>query len=71
MIKYWVAFAKTGNPSDAGLASWPAYNIALDNQIEFTAAGTVQLDQPNPVKAQIDLVQPLNDANQTVNRQYK
>ncbi|MFM0616287.1 carboxylesterase family protein [Paraburkholderia nemoris] len=71
MIAYWAAFAKTGNPSDAGQISWPAYNIALDNQIEFTSTGTMQVDQPNPMKAQIDLVQPLNDTNQTVNRQYQ
>ena len=71
MNAYWAAFAKTGNPSDAGVTNWPVYSIALDNQIEFTAAGTVQVDQPNPVKAQIDLVQPLNDANLTVNRQYQ
>ncbi|WP_248324783.1 carboxylesterase/lipase family protein [Caballeronia sp. Sq4a] len=71
MIAYWTAFAKTGNPSNAGLTNWPAYNIALDNQLEFNAAGTLQVNQPNPLKAQLDLVEPLNDANQTVNRQYQ
>jgi para-nitrobenzyl esterase len=71
MIAYWSAFAKTGNPSDAGLIAWPAYNIGLDNQLEFTAAGTLQIDQPSPLKAQIDLVEPLNDTDQTVNRQYQ
>ncbi len=71
MIAYWTAFAKTGNPSDAGLTAWPVYNTDLDNQLEFTSAGTLQVDQPNPLKAQIDLVEPLNDANQTVNRQYQ
>lgn len=71
MIAYWTAFAKTGNPSDAGLIAWPVYNAGLDNQLEFTSAGTLQVDQPNPLKAQIDLVEPLNDTNQTVNRQYQ
>ncbi|WP_250536461.1 carboxylesterase family protein [Caballeronia sp. AZ10_KS36] len=71
MIAYWTAFAKSGNPSDAGLIAWPAYNAALDNQLEITPAGTLQVDQPNPLKAQIDLVEPLNEANQTVNRQYQ
>ena len=68
---YWAAFAKTGNSSDAGLASWPAYSIADDNQFEFTSAGTLRLNKPSPLKAQIDLVEPLNEANQTVNRQYQ
>lgn len=71
MIAYWTAFAKTGNPSDAGLTAWPVYTTGLDNQLEFTSAGTLQVDQPNPLKAQIDLVEPLNDTNQTVNRQYQ
>lgn len=71
MIAYWTAFAKTGNPSNAGLINWPAYNTALDNQLEFNSAGTLQVNQPSPLKAQIDLVEPLNDANQTVNRQYQ
>ncbi|MBB3260810.1 para-nitrobenzyl esterase [Paraburkholderia bannensis] len=71
MIAYWAAFAKSGNPSDAGLTAWPVYNAGLDNQLEFTSAGTLQVDQPNPLKAQLDLVEPLNDTNQTVNRQYQ
>ena len=71
MIAYWAAFAKTGDPSDAGLTNWPAYNVALDSQMEFTPAGTLQVNQPSPLKAQIDLVEPLNDANKTVNRQYQ
>jgi para-nitrobenzyl esterase len=68
---YWAAFAKTGNPSDAGSASWPAYSIVDDNELEFTSAGAPRLNKPSPVKAQIDLVEPLNEANQTVNRQYQ
>jgi len=71
MIAYWTAFARTGSPSGAGLTAWPRYDAGLDNQLEFTSAGTLQINQPNPLKAQIDLVEPLNDANQTVNRQYQ
>jgi len=71
MNAYWAAFAKTGNPSDAGLISWPAYSTSLDTQMEFTSAGKLQVNQPSPLKAQIDLVQPLNEADQTVNRQYQ
>ncbi|MDI9700213.1 carboxylesterase/lipase family protein [Burkholderia cenocepacia] len=71
MIAYWTAFARTGNPSDAGLIAWPMYNADLDNQLAFTSAGTLSVDQPNPLKAQIDLVEPLNDTDQTANRQYQ
>jgi para-nitrobenzyl esterase len=39
--------------------------------MEFTPAGTLQVNQPSPLKAQIDLIEPLNDANKTVNRQYQ
>jgi para-nitrobenzyl esterase len=53
------------------LANWPAYSIADDNELEFTSAGAPRLNKPSPVKAQIDLVEPLNEANQTVNRQYQ
>lgn len=71
MIACWTAFARTGNPSDAGLIAWPAYTVDADNQLEFTSSGALQVEQPNPLKSQIDLVEPLNDANQTVNRQYQ
>lgn len=67
---YWVAFAKTGKPSVAGQPEWPAFNAAADNLLEFTAAGSVQVRQPDPLKAQIDLIQPLNEQNLTVNAQY-
>ena len=70
MNEYWATFAKTGNPSGDSRNIWQAYNAALDNHIEFTAAGTVQERQPDPLKAQLDLVEPLNAQNVTVNRQY-
>jgi len=70
MQAYWVSFAKTGNPSGGGLTTWPAFNPAADNLIEFTAAGDMQTHQPDPLKAQLDLVQPLNDQDKTVNAQY-
>lgn len=67
---YWVAFAKTGKPSPAGLVAWPQYDPAADNLLEFTAAADVQVRQPDPLKAQIDLVQPVNEQNLVVNAQY-
>ncbi|HVY02725.1 MAG TPA: carboxylesterase family protein [Caulobacterales bacterium] len=37
--KYWVAFAKTGDPGDAGGPRWPAYDEASDEWMEFAADG--------------------------------
>ena len=67
---YWVAFAKTGRPAPAGLTPWPQFNAATGNLLEFTSAGGVQSLQWDPLQAQLDLVQPLNEQNLTVNRQY-
>jgi para-nitrobenzyl esterase len=67
---YWVAFAKTGNPAPAGLPAWPPFNANANNLLEFTAAGDVQIRQPDPLKAQIDLVQPVNEQHLVVNAQY-
>jgi para-nitrobenzyl esterase len=37
--KYWVAFAKTGDPGDAGGPRWPAYTEGADEWMEFGADG--------------------------------
>ena len=67
---YWVAFAKTGKPSGTGQIDWPVFNPAADNLLEFTPAGDVQVREPDPIKAQLDLVQPLNEQNLVMNAQY-
>lgn len=67
---YWVAFAKTGRPSPEGQVSAPAFDPTLGNLLEFTSAGGVQTLRWDPLQAQLDLVQPLNEQNLTVNRQY-
>lgn len=67
---YWVAFANTGKPLAAGLPAWGTFNTAANNLLEFTAAGQVQMQEPDPLKAQLDLVQPLNERNAVVNTQY-
>lgn len=67
---YWVAFAKIGKPSGTGKIDWPAFKPAADNLLEFTAAGDVQVREPGPLKAQLDLVQPLNEQNLVMNAQY-
>ena len=35
MTQYWVNFASTGNPNDGGLATWPRYEAATDEWLEF------------------------------------
>jgi para-nitrobenzyl esterase len=39
MMAYWVAFAKTGDPGEAGGARWPRYTLAADQLLEFGADG--------------------------------
>jgi para-nitrobenzyl esterase len=46
------------------------FNANANNLLEFTAAGDVQIRQPDPLKAQIDLVQPVNEQHLVVNAQY-
>ena len=70
MHAYWVSFAKTGDPTGSGLPAWPAFSTVADNLIEFTASGDMQTHQPDPLKPQLDLIQPLNEQNKTVNAQY-
>ena len=35
MSQYWVNFARTGNPNGDGLATWPRYEAAADEWLEF------------------------------------
>lgn len=67
---YWVAFAKTGQPAPAGLTTWSAFNPTGGNLLEFTSGGGVQAWPSDPLTPQLDLVQPLNEQNLTVNAQY-
>jgi para-nitrobenzyl esterase len=54
---YWVQFAKTGDPNEAGLPKWPRYNVDKDQLMNFTADGPVP--QPDPSKARLDVIAPL------------
>jgi para-nitrobenzyl esterase len=63
MTAYWADFAKTGNPNGGGRPYWPAYSAAKSSLIEFTAAGTATALEPDPIKAQLDLVQAYMDQN--------
>lgn len=35
MIKYWVQFAKTGNPNQAGLPEWPSFTPGSEKYLEL------------------------------------
>jgi len=37
--KYWVAFAKTGNPGSAGGPTWPKFDAADESLVEFGVGG--------------------------------
>jgi para-nitrobenzyl esterase len=40
MVKYWTAFAKTGNPNFAGGPTWPAYTAASDSFMTLNTPAT-------------------------------
>jgi para-nitrobenzyl esterase len=52
---YWVAFAKTGNPSPAGLPAWPLYKSDGEMLMNFTNDGPVV--QRDPWKERLDLIE--------------
>ena len=43
----WAAFARTGNPSHAGLPAWPAYSLPERATMIFDAAGSVVVNDPD------------------------
>ncbi len=58
--KYWISFAKTGDPDSAGGPKWPKYDASRDVLLEFTSNGPVP--EPDPWRARLDLVAGLADA---------
>lgn len=54
---YWVAFAKTGTPTPAGLPKWETQNPQTDFLMNFTNTGVVA--GPDPWKARLDVAQSL------------
>ena len=53
MLRYWVSFAKTGNPTHEGDPAWARYSPASDVLMDFTADGPVA--KADPWKARLDL----------------
>jgi para-nitrobenzyl esterase len=52
MNAYWVAFAKTGDPSGEGRPRWPAYQAETDQILDFTVAGPKP--GPDPRRERLD-----------------
>ncbi len=55
MHNYWVAFAKTGDPSTGNTPAWPRYSPATDMIMNFTPEGPVA--EPDPWKARLDVTE--------------
>lgn len=53
MLSYWVAFAKTGDPSTDNTPAWPRYSPATDMLLNFTKDGPVA--EADPWKARLDV----------------
>ncbi len=53
MSNAWVAFAQTGNPTEANGPAWPSYSPVSDMLMDFTASGPVA--KVDPWKARLDL----------------
>jgi para-nitrobenzyl esterase len=51
--KYWVQFAKTGNPNADGMPLWPEYDPEINRILHFTNSGVVL--GTDPLKARLDL----------------
>ena len=54
-LSYWVAFAKTGNPGNAGGPMWPRYSAAADEILEFTNTGPRAYADPRSTR--LDLIE--------------
>ena len=54
--RYWVNFAKTGNPNGAGLPNWPRHEAGKDQTFDFRADGTASIG-PDPWKPRLEVTQ--------------
>ncbi len=58
MHRYWVNFARTGNPNDAGLPPWAPVTKADDPLLEFQADGRA-VTKADPWKTRLDVTEAL------------
>lgn len=54
MLNYWVAFAKTGDPSTGNSPAWPRYTPETDMLMNFTPEGR-PVAEADPFKARLDV----------------
>jgi len=53
--RYWVQFARTGDPNGGGLAHWPAYHAQSDELMDFTNSGPT--GEADPWKLRLDMTE--------------
>jgi para-nitrobenzyl esterase len=58
--EFWLAFARTVKPEDAGQAAWPVYDPRSDAILDFTNTGPVA--GPDPWKARLDAAQRASES---------
>jgi len=65
MNRYWVNFAKTGNPNGEGLPLWPLYNQKT-NQILDVQPDGIPVAKSDPRKARLDVIEKAVNAGDKI-----